>query len=111
MKLQRIYIQNFGKGQLQNMKNKFGKGVREVARKTIGKAYNKTVQAIKNPEESTERAKWQRRLDDAKSQYSGEIEKMNLNEAYYNGTREVQGNPNSNKRSNKVASNVWNITY
>lgn len=93
------------------MKNKFGKGVREVARKTIGKAYNKTVQAIKNPEESTERAKWQRRLDDAKSQYSGEIEKMNLNEAYYNGTREVQGNPNSNKRSNKVASNVWNITY
>lgn len=93
------------------MKKSFSKGVKEVAKKTLNKAYNKTVQAIKNPEESTERAKWQRKLDDAKAQYSEEIAKMNLNEAYYNGTREVQSNPNSNKRSSKVASNVWNITY
>ncbi len=93
------------------MKKSFGKGVKEVAKKTLNKAYNKTVQAIKNPEESTDRAKWQRKLDDAKAQYSEEIAKMNLNEAYYNGTREVQSNPNSNKRSSKVASNVWNITY
>jgi len=79
--------------------------------KGIKRMMDKTIQSIKEPEKSKELSMWQSRLDDAKSKYSEDISKMRKYNSYYEGSREVEGNPNKNKKPSKVSANVWNIVY
>ena len=64
-----------------------------------------------NPEEKKKLKMWQGRFELALNAYDGERSTMDTHEAYYNGTREVQANPNTRKQPTKKASNVRNIVY
>ena len=66
---------------------------------------------ITEPEKSKKLIKWQGRLEVARQSYENEIKDMRDNEKLYEGTREVQGNPNSDQPVTKVSSQVRNITY
>ena len=75
------------------------------------KGLKKIMSMITHPEENKKLKKWQSKLDIAKLAYSDELGEMTTREGYYNGMREMQGNPNSNKPSTKKAINVRNIAY
>lgn len=64
-----------------------------------------------NPEEKRKLKMWQSRFELALNAYEKERSEMDTYEAYYNGTRDVQANPNSKKLPTKKASNVRNIVY
>lgn len=71
----------------------------------------KIMNMIKKPEENKKLRRWQEKLTKAKSAYSGELNEMKTREGYYDGMRQVNGNPNSNAASTKLAVNVRNIAY
>lgn len=71
----------------------------------------KIMNMIKKPEENKKLRRWQEKLTKAKSAYSGELNEMKTREGYYDGMRQVNGNPNSNVASTKLAVNVRNIAY
>ena len=75
------------------------------------KWWKKMAQKIKNPETNKRLMEWQERYEDAKSKYSDSLNAMKSYESYYNGGREVSGNPNKDENSKKLAINVRNITY
>ena len=54
---------------------------------------------------------WQDRFNIALTAYSNERQDMDDYEAYYDGTREVMPNPNTQKAPKKLATNVRNIVY
>ena len=54
-------------------------------------------------------SEWRSKLQFAKDQYAKNIERMNTYEDYYDGTRNVQANPNTGKTPTKDATNVRNI--
>ena len=54
---------------------------------------------------------WDAKLQLEKNNYGTEIKKMQVDEKYYEGTRELRGNPNTGKASKKLATNVRNIGY
>ena len=64
-----------------------------------------------NPEDRRKLKMWQGRFELALNAYDRERSDMDTYEAYYNGTREVQANPNTRKTPTKKASNVRNIVY
>jgi len=64
-----------------------------------------------NPEETKKLKMWQSRFELALNAYEKERAEMDIHEAYYNGTREVQANPNTRRTPTKKASNVRNIVY
>lgn len=72
---------------------------------------SKTIMKITEPEKSKTLSMWQERLEVARQSYGNDLKKISALEGKYNGDREVQGNPNSNKAVTKVASQVRNITY
>lgn len=76
----------------------------------VGRIKN-MIKNMKNPEQFRRLRMWQGRLDIALAAYDLERRHMDTKEAYYNGTREVQKNPNSKKSPTKLASNVRNIVY
>ena len=70
------------------------------------------MKKILKPEEAAKIDKARRQYETAKSAYSGELSKMTENEALYNGSREVKGNPNKpSKSAKKLSINVRNIAY
>ena len=75
------------------------------------KWWKKMANKVLNPEKSKKLQEWQQRYETAKSKYAEFLYAMQERENYYNGGREVKGNPNSNQKVTKVASNVWNIVY
>ena len=77
----------------------------------IRKIMDKAINSVLNPEESKKLNKWKSRLEKARTAYSDEINRIKRRDDLYNGTRQVQGNPNSHKASKKLAVNVRNITY
>ena len=74
------------------------------------KLFRKVKRMVKNNQNKT-LSQWKARLEDAKSKYGEERNKMRLYQDYYKGTREVQASVNSNIASAKKASNVRNIVY
>ena len=71
----------------------------------------KKMDKIMNPEKNKRLMKWQERYETAKSKYSDYLNAMEKNEKYYEGGREVKGNPNSDRDATKLAINVRNIVY
>ena len=77
------------------------------------KWWKKMAQKIKNPEQNKKLLKWQERYETAKAKYSDYLTAMDTYEKYYEGAREVKGNPNDKRDGDakKLAINVRNIVY
>lgn len=75
------------------------------------KWWKKMAEKIKFPEVNKRLMEWQEKYETAKSKYSEALNQMKSFEAYYNGGREVSGNPNKDDASKKLAINVRNIVY
>lgn len=73
--------------------------------------FRKMKNKILNPEKSKKLTTWQNRLEKAKMSYGTELAMMNTYSDYYDGERNVNGSPNSNKSASKVSENVRNIVY
>ncbi len=76
----------------------------------VGRLKN-MVKNLLNPKKTARLRTWQGRFETAKTAYANELKDMDTYEAYYDGTREVQANPNTNKDPKKKATNVRNIVY
>ena len=57
------------------------------------------------------RAFWQEKLGLARAAYADELARMEQREALYEGTRQVQADPNTRQTPGKLSSNVRNIVY
>ena len=73
--------------------------------------FRKMKRRILEPEQSKKLDKWKDRLEKSKTAYGSELSAMKTYADYYDGTRNVNGNPNSNKGASKVSVNVRNIVY
>ena len=76
--------------------------------KTIMDKVQKTI--APTPEDK-KRDKWRGKLEQARIAYSSVLKEIGKNQAVYEGTREVNGNPNTNVSPSKVSINVRNIAY
>ena len=56
-------------------------------------------------------AEWSGKLQTAKTTYDETRKQMKTYEDYYNGTREVQANPNTGRAASKKATNVRRVVY
>lgn len=70
----------------------------------------RTVRSIAEPEPAKLK-EWKQRMEDARTLYGDERAKMRLFTDYYNGTRDVQDNPNTGEPASKRSTNVRNIVY
>ncbi len=61
--------------------------------------------------EDRKRDKWRSKLETARIAYSSTLAEIAKNQAIYEGTREVNGNPNTNIAAKDLAINVRNIAY
>ena len=61
--------------------------------------------------EDRKRDKWRGKLETARIAYSSTLKDIAKNQAIYEGTREVNGNPNTNVNAKDLAINVRNIAY
>lgn len=75
------------------------------------KIMDKVVNDITNPEQAKKLNKWKSKLEKARMAYQSDLSAIERRNDLYNGTRKVQGNPNSNADAEKLAINVRNITY
>ena len=75
------------------------------------KWWKKMTEKIKNPEQNKRLTKWQEKYETAKTKYAETLNTMEEYEKYYEGGREVKGNPSKNGYAKKLASNVRNIVY
>ena len=57
------------------------------------------------------RDKWRGKLENARIAYASTLKSINKMQSIYEGTREVNGNPNTNIAAKDVAINVRNIVY
>lgn len=76
--------------------------------KTLMEKAKKTI--APTPEDK-KRDKWREKLENARIAYASTLRDINKNQGIYEGTREVNGNPNTNISASKVAINVRNIAY
>ena len=77
----------------------------------VKRMVRKLKQKIIDPKESAKLESWKRKYEAAKMAYGSELANMDTFDALYEGSRRVNGNPNSNKTPEKVSVNVRNITY
>ena len=61
--------------------------------------------------EDRKRDKWRGKLETARIAYYSTLKDIAKNQAIYEGTREVNGNPNTNVNAKDLAINVRNIAY
>ena len=66
---------------------------------------------VTNPENDKKLKEWKGKLDRAKSAYAPELARMERDQKYYDGDRNVVGNPNGSRQANKVSINVRNVVY
>lgn len=76
----------------------------------VGRLKN-MVKNMLNPAKTKKLRLWQGRFETAKTAYAQQRQDMATYEGYYDGIREVQPNPNTNKDPKKKATNVRNIVY
>lgn len=72
---------------------------------------DKVKKTIAPTAEDKKRDKWRGKLENARIAYSSTLRDINKNQAVYEGTREVNGNPNTNIAARDVSINVRNIAY
>lgn len=73
----------------------------------VRKLKNKVVE----PKKSQKLENWKRKYESAEMAYSDNLKRMTAYEDLYNGSRNVNGNPNKGNNATKVSINVRNITY
>ena len=71
----------------------------------------KVQKTIAPKPEDKKRDKWRGKLEQARSAYASTLKEIGKNQAVYEGTREVNGNPNTNVSARDLAINVRNIAY
>ena len=71
----------------------------------------KVQKTIAPKPEDKKRDKWRGKLEQARIAYSSTLKEIGKNQAVYEGTREVNGNPNTNIAARDLAINVRNIAY
>ena len=77
----------------------------------LKKIMDKTINTVLNPEQTKKLNKWKNKFEKARTAYEVDLTSIKRRDDLYNGTRQVQSNPNSNRSVNKLAVNVRNITY
>lgn len=76
--------------------------------KTLMEKAKKTIAPTK---EDKKRDKWRGKLENARIAYSKTLTEIKKMQGIYEGTREVNGNPNTNVAARDLAINVRNIAY
>ena len=71
----------------------------------------KVKKAIAPTPEEKKRDKWRSKLEEARIAYGSTLKEISKNQGVYEGTREVNGNPNTNIAAKDLAINVRNIAY
>lgn len=77
----------------------------------LKKFMDKFKKSIAPTAEDRKRDKWRGKLENARSAYSSTLAEIAKNLAVYEGTREVNGNPNTGIAAKDVSINVRNIAY
>ena len=72
---------------------------------------DKVKKTIAPTKEDKKRDKWRSKLENARIAYGSTLTEIKKNQGIYEGTREVNGNPNTNITPTKLAINVRNIAY
>jgi len=72
---------------------------------------DKVQKTIAPKPEDKKRDKWRGKLETARMAYSSTLKEIQKNQAVYDGTREVNGNPNKDYGAKDLAINVRNIAY
>ena len=76
--------------------------------KTVMEKVKKTIAPTA---EDKKRDKWRSKLETARIAYADTLKEINKCQGVYEGTREVNGNPNTNISAKNLAINVRNIAY
>lgn len=69
------------------------------------------VEKVLNPETQRKIDKWASKLEKDRLAYAETLDQIKQFEKYYEGTRELNPNPNTQKAVTKLATNVRNISY
>jgi len=77
----------------------------------LKKLMDKAKKTIAPTPEDKKRDKWRGKLENARIAYSKTLAEISKNQAVYEGTREVNGNPNTNAPARDLSVNVRNIAY
>jgi len=77
----------------------------------LKKLMDKAKKTIAPTPEDKKRSKWSGKLENARNSYQGVLDSISKYQALYDGTREVNGNPNTNIGAKDVAITVRNIIY
>lgn len=77
----------------------------------LKRVMDKVKKSVAPTPEDKKRDKWRGKLETARIAYSSTLKEIGKNQGVYEGTREVNGNPNTNVTPSKVAINVRNIAY
>ena len=72
---------------------------------------DKVKKSVAPTAEDKKRDKWRNKLENARIAYSSTLHEISKNQGVYEGTREVNGNPNTNATAKDLAINVRNIAY
>lgn len=72
---------------------------------------DKAKKTIAPTTEDKKRDKWRGKLENARIAYAKNLSEIKKMQGIYEGTREVNGNPNTNIAAKDLAINVRNITY
>ena len=72
---------------------------------------DKVKKTVAPSPEDKKRDKWRGKLEEARMAYASVLKEVQKNQAVYEGTREVNGNPNKNYGAHDLAINVRNIAY
>jgi hypothetical protein len=77
----------------------------------LKKVMEKVKKSIAPTPEEKKRDKWNSKLENARIAYNSTLAEINKCQGVYEGTREVNGNPNTNVAAKALAINVRNIAY
>ena len=77
----------------------------------VKKVMDKLKKTVAPSPEDKKRDKWRSKLDNARIAYSSVLSETRKMQGIYEGTREVNGNPNSSAGAKDLAINVRNIAY
>ena len=77
----------------------------------LKRVMKKVKKAIAPTPEEKKRDKWRSKLEQARIAYANTLKEISKNQGIYEGTREVNGNPNTNIAAKTLAINVRNIAY
>ena len=72
---------------------------------------DKVKKTVAPTAEDKKRDKWRSKLENARIAYASTLKEIKKNQGIYEGTREVNGNPNTNVAAKDLAINVRNIAY